>query len=98
MKNLRLSADYSCYPIWHDDGELTGEYGNIDPRSLPISEQLANDCIKWAAWFDSFINIKDPYNSREISSEEKQNFDIEKKRLLHELTLELSNKGYKIRT
>jgi len=51
MKLLRLSPDYFCYPIWHDDSAITEDLGDIDPRSLPITDSLADNLIFWSDWF-----------------------------------------------
>ncbi|USX18275.1 hypothetical protein NHH82_20680 [Oxalobacteraceae bacterium OTU3REALA1] len=55
MKLLRLAPDYSCYPIWHDDSAVTEDFGDIDPRSLPITDSLADDLISWSNWFDKGV-------------------------------------------
>ena len=52
MKLLRFAPDFCCYPIWHDDSRITEEFGDIDPRSLPISLGLVNDLMAWSDWFD----------------------------------------------
>jgi hypothetical protein len=89
MKTIRLSPDYFCYPIWHDDGANTEKFGDIDPRSLPISAELAEDLIKWAQWFDKDLDMNDPENSRGMSPDEKAAFTAEGERLLDCLRHEL---------
>lgn len=37
--------------------------GNIDPKNLPVSDRLRHDLLKWAEWYDSTLNIKDPATS-----------------------------------
>jgi hypothetical protein len=60
MKKLRLMCDYFCYPIWHDDGKMSGEFGDIDPRTLSISRVLAEELIAWSDSFDRGLDMDDP--------------------------------------
>lgn len=89
MKKLRLSPDYFCSPIWHDDSETSGEYGDIDPHQLPISQRLAEETMAWAAWFDAGLDMNDPGNSKGMTAEEKTAFLSEGERLFECLKREL---------
>jgi hypothetical protein len=89
MKKVRLSPDYFCSPIWHDDGETSGEYGDIDPHQLPISRKLAEETMTWAAWFEAGLDMNDPGNSKGMTVEEQMAFLAEGGRLLERLRLEL---------
>lgn len=60
MKALRLMADYHCRPIWEDGGDTVG---NVDPASVPISEDLIRRLNSWAAKFDATLDLADPSNS-----------------------------------
>jgi hypothetical protein len=57
---VKLMADYACWPLWHDGH---GEVGNIDPRSLPLSEELIAALNIWAAKLDNALNWADPGNT-----------------------------------
>jgi hypothetical protein len=91
MKNLRFSPDYFCSPIWHDDGETTGEFGPIDPDDLHISSDLASDIHIWAQWFDNGLDMADPGNSKEMDDDEMRLFLIEGRKLFSRLKLELGS-------
>ncbi|MBL0319311.1 MAG: hypothetical protein IPP74_08495 [Alphaproteobacteria bacterium] len=80
-------ADYQCYPIWEPN---TKEY-NINPFSLPISLQLGNDLMKWAAQWDKTLNWDNPSNSGFNSTEEESFFISEGKRLCETLNNQLGN-------
>ena len=58
---IELMADYRCWPLWHDGGD---EVGNIDPQSLPLSEELIADLNDWAATLDDGLNWADPGNTK----------------------------------
>jgi hypothetical protein len=72
MKKLRLTCDYFCYPIWHDDGKTSGEFGDIDPRTLPISPILADELIAWSDSFDRGLNMEDPGSSQWAAGEREE--------------------------
>ena len=54
---IRVAADYYCYPLWHDD-EI--QVGDIDPADLPLSKALIADLIAWSAAFDATLNEYEP--------------------------------------
>ena len=72
MKKIKLMCDYFCHPIWHDDGETTGEFGDIDPRTLPISAVLAAALAEWAESFDRGLDMSDPGSSRWVPGEQEE--------------------------
>jgi hypothetical protein len=45
MKNIKLMADYQCHPLWNMS---PGEYGDINPDDLPISQELKDQLNAWA--------------------------------------------------
>lgn len=96
MKKLRLVTDYFCYPVFHDDGTSSGEYGDIDPRTLPISEELAHDLIEWQSWFERGVDMNDPGNSKGMSAAESELFKKQGYDLLERLRGELSSE-YEVR-
>lgn len=86
MKKIKLMPDYHCFPLWRIDDDICC---NIDPYSLPISNILAEELIKWANEYDETLNMNDPVNSGFENTEKEQAF-IDKgnnlfKRLKHEL-------------
>jgi hypothetical protein len=84
MKKIKLMADYHCYPIWDMQ---PNSYGDIDPRDLPISQELTEDLLAWAISFDLTLNSTDPLSSGFKSAEEASNF----KSVGHQLCERLKN-------
>lgn len=72
MKKLRLMCDYFCYPIWHDDGAETEEFGGIDPRTLPITAALVEALASWSESFDRGLDMADPAGSRWAPGEQEE--------------------------
>jgi hypothetical protein len=91
MKSLRFSPDYYCSPIWHDDGENTGEFGPIDPEDLHISSGLASDIRAWAQRFDRGLDTTDPGNSKDMDDSELRQFVDEGRKLFARLEVELGS-------
>ena len=60
MRNLKLMADYECFPLWETD-----ENGlkNINPNELSISEELKRDLLAWADKYDSTLDWDYPPDS-----------------------------------
>ena len=86
MRVLKVSADYQCYPLWD---ATPGEFGNIDPRDLPISSELAVRLINWARRFDATLNEDDPVSSGFNSNEDEIEFCNEGRELEKLLQIEL---------
>ena len=53
MKIIKLMADYHSYPLWWSGNN---RFGNIDPKDLPISEELVDGLLLWAAFYDQTLN------------------------------------------
>jgi hypothetical protein len=71
-RRLVLMPDYHCNPLWeYEDEDLSS---NPAPEELPFSESTILGLRAWAAWFDSFINMADPHDSRDVSHEESAEF------------------------
>ncbi len=87
---LKLMADYGCSPLsdYGEDGDL---YDNPDPTELPLSAALFAELNAWAAWYDTWIDMRDPYESRSILPEEDQSFKRAGRRLWAELRSELGD-------
>jgi len=74
---LKLMTDYHCFPLW----ETSPDFGEVDPRSLPLSEALIERLDAWKAVYDSILNIDDPAKTGFESDEaevafEKQGVDL----------------------
>lgn len=92
MKKLRFSPDYFCSPIWHDDGETTGEFGDVNLNDLPISPELRSRIDDWSAWFDKDLNMSDPGNSKGMDDAEMRDFLATGRELFENLSKELGPK------
>ncbi|CAI1087703.1 hypothetical protein [Serratia quinivorans] len=86
MKTIKLMADYYSFPLWEAS---PGEFGNIDPESLPLSDALKEELIKWSEKYDSILNDEDPLLSGFKSEEEEKRFIDDGYKLAHLLQEEL---------
>jgi hypothetical protein len=88
MRRLKLMADYYCFPLW----DLTeGNYGDVDPSTLPISAQLQTDLLSWADIYDSILVVDDPRSSAFPNESARQNFQRRGQELGERLALELGD-------
>lgn len=71
MKTIKLMCDYYCYPLWEstEDG-----LNNVDPKSLPITENLQKELMAWAETYDAILNRSDPASTAFPSPEAKEKF------------------------
>lgn len=84
---IRLMADYGCYPLsWAD----VDKAGNIDPKTLPPSQETIARFQKWEESYNKKLNWDDPDNSSGFSAEEEESFDEEGISLWKELQEELT--------
>lgn len=86
-------ADYHCFPLWEAS---PGEVGNIDPDSLPISQQLKNSLLEWARRLDETLNMDYPPDSRFKSARDAAEFRRKGIELAELLREELGN-DYEVR-
>ncbi len=90
MEQIKLMPDYQSWPLWG-----TGEHiGNIDPKSLPLSDETVERLIAWAQTFDAQLNWDDP-GSTVWTEEFLQKFEQEGLYLWDKLTEELGD-GFEI--
>ncbi len=70
---VKLMADYGCHPLWEygADGDLIA---TPDPAELPLAPNTINELKAWAAWFDTWVDLRDPYDSRRVLPEEERSF------------------------
>ena len=81
-------ADYQCHPLW----DLSpGKYGDLDPASLPISKDLQQCLLEWAAKFDAILNMADPASSGFESPAAEEAFKREGYELAERLRTELGS-------
>lgn len=88
MKMIKLMADYYSFPLWENS---PGEIGNIDPESLPLSEELKKRLDRWSEKYDSILNDEDPISSGFETKEDELSFIKEGYELAKCLQLELGD-------
>lgn len=88
MVKLKLMADYYCYPLWHVS---SAEFGDIDPKDLPISAELQDALIKWAQTYDDTLDMDTPQNSGFASVSLEEAFKAEGYLLAERLRIELGS-------
>jgi hypothetical protein len=59
-KKIKLMVDYGCDPLWWEE---PSEVGDIDPASLPLSEDTIERLHRWAKAYDTTLNWADPGDS-----------------------------------
>jgi hypothetical protein len=59
-RQLQVLSDYECFPVWRP-GPASVE--NVDPATLPVSEELAAALMRWAEEFDATLNQEYPPDS-----------------------------------
>jgi hypothetical protein len=74
MRTIKLMADYQCYPLWE---ATPGIVGNINPASLPISQNLVNRLNAWAHKYDATLSQDDPASSGFASEQARDDFKKE---------------------
>jgi len=85
---IKLMADYACDPLWWSGD---GRVGNIDPGTLPLSQETISRLEKWADANDATLNRDDPANSPGFPSKEAEDsFEAEGISLWKQLRQELS--------
>jgi hypothetical protein len=94
MRIIKLMADYQCHPLWEASPSLVG---NINPASLPISQDLINRLNEWAQRYDMTLNLDDPTKSGFVSVGDKDSFKEEGNSLAVKLQDELGA-GYLIKS
>lgn len=86
--------EFCCWPIWNITPE---EYGNIDPKILPISIKLQERLLEWARTYDAIFNGNDPANSAFHSASAEVEFKNEGHLLAQALKNELGD-DYEVET
>lgn len=81
--NLRLRADWQCYPLWDAD---TGD--NVSPYELDLSHELLDRIERWDDLFQDTYNGDDPASSGFKGEEELALYRAEGKAIAEELAKE----------
>lgn len=82
---IKLWADYGCWPIWSLD-----EPDNIEPSELPLTHETIGRLEKWQDTYDATLNQEYPPLSAFASPEAEQTFQQEGIKLWLQLRQELS--------
>lgn len=95
---IKIMGDYGCHPLWWDSEHPAwsawgGQMGDIDPLSLGITPDVANDLQRWAAKFDAMLNLEDPA-STSIPPEVEAALDAQGRMLSDRLARELGPKAH----
>ena len=80
-------ADYECCPLWWVNSDKAGD---IDPETLPLSQETITRLEKWADIYDAKLNWEDPNSSGFPSLEAKAAFEAEGISLWKQLQKELA--------
>ncbi|MGL5130974.1 MAG: type II toxin-antitoxin system Phd/YefM family antitoxin [Planktothrix sp.] len=86
-KKIRLMTDYGCYPLWWDEPD---QVGDLDPESLPLTQETIKRLYNWADAFEARLNLADPSDSPEVKPEEVERFEGEGLSLWKQLNQELA--------
>lgn len=73
VRRIRFCAGWGRFPLW--EARSIGEEDNVDPGTLPISDELKTYLDAWRTRFDSNLHEDYPPDSRFASTEEKRAFD-----------------------
>ena len=87
ITGIRLMAEYSAPPLWHDTDHLVGP---IKPSELGLSKRLQKDLAIWNHRYTSRLNWDSPSQSRGWKSDgERVRFMRQRDELAHRLRTEL---------
>jgi hypothetical protein len=87
VEKIKLMADYECCPLWWVNSDKAGD---IDPETLPLSQETITRLEKWADIYDAKLNWEDPNSSGFPSLEAKAAFEAEGISLWKQLQKELA--------
>lgn len=74
LRTFKLMADYECWPVWET---TDGQYCNIDPQTLGVSDELVARIEAWADTYDAALNRDDPASSGFASDADRLTFETE---------------------
>jgi hypothetical protein len=88
MRLLRVMTDYDCDPIWE---VLPSGLKNVDPGTLPISEELVDRIDAWRTAYDATLDQNDPTRSGFLSVDAENAFEAEGMSIWRALRAELGS-------
>ena len=88
MKQIKLMADYQCYPLLNVSA---GESGDIESSELPISKELQQRLLKWVAIYNETLDQDYPPNSGFKTQELERKFKLDGESLAECLKAELGS-------
>ena len=74
QRKFKLMADYECWPVWETTG---GEFCNLDPQLLGLSDALVNRIEAWADLYDATLQSDDPAASDFTNETDRLSFEHE---------------------
>lgn len=93
-KKIKLMVDYGCDPLWWEEPD---EVGDIDPATLPLSEDTIERLHRWAKAYDATLNWADPTDSPGFESADAEAaFESEGISLWKQLQKELAPTNYEV--
>jgi hypothetical protein len=85
MPKLRIVADYSCWPIWDEEGEMN------EPSDYPLSQETIDGLNQWQAKMDATLDLDIGQNSGFKSKQEWEAFQAEGRELALRMQQELGD-------
>lgn len=83
---VKVMAEYESFPLWRTN---SGGPANIDPASLPISDELAQALLDWADSYDRTLDRDDPLSSGFPDAAAENYFYAQGEQLARQLAAEL---------
>lgn len=88
MRKLRLAVEFITEPVWEIFPD--GGVDEIDPKELPISDELKRDLCAWAAQLHATYDSNYPTDSHFSTQAEEDEFCEQGPRLWKRLQQELN--------
>lgn len=83
MPKLRIVADYSCWPIWDEEGEMN------EPSDYPLSKKTIDGLNQWQAKIDATLDLVNGEQSGFKTKQEWDAFEQEGRQLAQQMQEEL---------
>ncbi|GLY92750.1 hypothetical protein [Actinoplanes sp. NBRC 103695] len=85
---IKVTADYGCAPLWIRR-ERDEVFLPCEPDDLQLSPALSGRLGAWRRWYESMINIADPYDSRPVEEAGQAALEAEGRHLAARVAEEL---------
>jgi hypothetical protein len=92
VRQLQVLSDYECFPVWRP-GPSSVE--NVDPATLPVSQELAAALMSWAEEYEATLNQEYPPDSGFPLERDRRDFLQRGRHLAGRLARELGP-GYRV--